>query len=97
MAMPALKVRIMVNHGHIVFSKANVQFDAPGAQSSRPLECLHRIFNILPVPCASMSYYFRPWDFGIGRVPAQIANHIRLESWIKCAFALQYLQAIGVM
>jgi hypothetical protein len=24
-----------------------------------------------------MSYYFRPWDFAIGRVPAQIANHIR--------------------
>jgi hypothetical protein len=24
-----------------------------------------------------MSYYFRPWHFGIGRVPAQIANHIR--------------------
>ena len=77
MAMPALKIRIMVNHGHIVFSKANVQFDGPGAQSSRPLECLYRIFNILPVPCASMSYYFRPWDFAIGRVPAQIANHIR--------------------
>lgn len=75
--MAARKIRIMVNHGHIVFGKMNVQFDTPGAQSSRPLECLHRIFNILPVACASMSYYFRPWDFGIGRVPAQIANQIR--------------------
>jgi hypothetical protein len=24
-----------------------------------------------------MSYYFGPWDFAIGRVPAQITNYIR--------------------
>ena len=75
--MAARKIRIVVDHGHIVFSKTNIQLDTPGAQSPRPLECLHRIFNILPVACASMSYYFRPWDFGIGRVPAQITNQIR--------------------